>query len=99
MQVDSAELRAAAGRLRDGAAGPLRQSSIRLRQPEGEFSLESAFDTYTTAAPLRALAGQWVRELELLTEATRQLSDALEATARDYDRADTHSATRLGAPR
>ncbi len=99
MQVDSAELRAAAGRLRDGVAEKLRQTTIRLQQPERDFSVEAAFDTYTTAAPLRAAAEQWGRELALLTEASRQLADALDATAADYDRADTHAAVRLGTPR
>ncbi|MDT4994637.1 MAG: hypothetical protein QOH97_4529 [Actinoplanes sp.] len=99
MQVDTAELRAAAGRLRDRSAERLRTASIRLHQPEQEFSLGAAFDTYTTAGPLRAATGVWGKELELLTEAIRQLADALEAAASDYDRADSHAAAPLGAPR
>ncbi|MDT5031113.1 MAG: hypothetical protein QOC94_1284 [Actinoplanes sp.] len=99
MQVDTVELRSTAGRLRDGSAEKLRTASIRLRQPGQELSLEAAFDTYTTAEPLRAATGVWSTELELLTAAIRQLADALEAAASDYDRADSHAAVHLGAPR
>lgn len=99
MQVDAAALRDAAKRLRDGAAENLRQAVIQARRPEKEFSVEAAFDDYVTAAPFRNVAAAWEKELDVLTEATRQLADALEATAADYERSDARAADRIGGAR
>ena len=95
MQVDAAALRAAANRLREGTAESLRRATIQAGRPEREFGVEAAFDSYTTAAPYREVAAAWERELTVLTEAARQLADALEATAADYDRTDGRAAGRL----
>ena len=95
MQVDAAALRAAAKQLREGTAGNLRRATIQAGLPEREFGVEAAFDSYTTAAPYREVAAAWERELTVLTEAARQLADALEATAADYDRTDGRAAGRL----
>jgi uncharacterized protein YukE len=99
MQVDAAALRDAAKRLRDGAAENLRQAVIQARRPEKEFSVEAAFDDYVTAGPFRNVAAAWEKELDVLTEATRQLADALEAAAADYDRSDARAGDRIGGNR
>jgi hypothetical protein len=99
MQVDTAALRDAARRLREGAAENLRRAVIQARRPEKEFSVEEAFDDYVTAAPFRNVAAVWERELDVLAEATRQLADALEATAADYERSDARAAGRIGGQR
>jgi uncharacterized protein YukE len=99
MQVDPAALREAAKQLRDSAAENLRQAAIQARRPEREFSVEAAFDDYVTAAPFREVAAAWERELDVLTEASRQLADSLEATAADYERSDARAAGRMAGPR
>jgi uncharacterized protein YukE len=99
MQVDTAALRAAAKQLRDEAAENLRRATIQAQRPEKEFGVEAAFDDYVTAAPYREVAAAWESELELLTEAARQLADSLDATAADYDATDQRAAGRLAGPR
>jgi hypothetical protein len=95
MQVDAAALRAAAKELREGTADHLRRATIQAGRPEREFGVEAAFDSYTTAAPYREVSAAWEREFTVLTEAARQLADALEATAADYDRTDGRAAGRV----
>ena len=95
MQVDAGALRGAAKELREGAADNLRRATIQAGRPEREFGVEAAFDSYTTAAPYRAVAAAWEQELTVLTEAARQLADALDATAADYDSTDARAAGRV----
>jgi hypothetical protein len=97
MQVDTTQLRAAAADLRDTAAEQLRQAVTTLGRAEREFSVEAAFDTYTTAAPYRAMSSAWQTELDVLAEATRQLADALDQAAAAYDASDAGAATRTQA--
>jgi hypothetical protein len=101
MQVDTEHLRSAAADLRGTAAEQLRQAGLTLGRAERGFSVEDAFDTYTTAVPYRAMSTAWQQELELLAEATRQLADALDQAATAYDASDAHAVTKLhtAAPR
>lgn len=99
MQVDTAQLRTAATRLRDEVAEPLRRAGIQAGGPEREFRVAGAFDDYTTPGPYRAAVGAWVRELEVLAEAARQVADALAAAAADYDAADARGKARLARVR
>ncbi|AGZ45956.1 type VII secretion target [Actinoplanes friuliensis] len=95
MQVDTAALRTAAVKLRDEVAEQLRRAGIQAGGPERDFRVAGAFDSYTTPGPYRAAVAAWEKELEVLAEATRQLADALEAAAADYDTSDARSAGRL----
>ncbi|WP_433795265.1 type VII secretion target [Actinoplanes sp. CA-252034] len=99
MQVDVDELRVAARALRDDTAEGLRRAADRVRVPERQFGVEAAFDRYTTAAPYRALAAALEHELRVLERAARELADALEQTAGDYQRADDRAAHRLSGDR
>jgi uncharacterized protein YukE len=99
VRVGSDELRAVARRLRDEAAEDLRRAVTQLQVPEKQFGVEAAFDTYTTAAAYRQYASAVEQEFRLLEEAARQLADALEATANDYDAADARAAQRFGGPK
>jgi uncharacterized protein YukE len=99
VRVSSDELRAAARRLRDDAADNLRRAVTQLQVPERQYGVEAAFDTYTTAAAYRAWATAVEQEFRLLEEAARELADALEQTADDYDAADRRSAQRIGGHR
>lgn len=96
VKVSSAELRAAADKLREEAAENLRRAADQLRAPERLYSVEAAFDTYTTAAAYREYASAMEQEFRLLDQAARELADALVRTADDYDAADRRSAQRLG---
>jgi hypothetical protein len=95
VQVKSDQLRVAARRLREEAAENLRKAAAQLEVPEKQYGVEAAFDTYTTAAAYREYATAMEEEFRLLEEATRQLADALEQAANDYDRSDQHSAVRI----
>jgi hypothetical protein len=97
VQVDADELRAAAAELRDEVADRLRHTARIMGEAEREFAVEAAFDDYTTAAPYRAFANGWTREFELVTEAARELADALDEAAAAYDRSDAAARTRIGA--
>lgn len=99
VRVGSDELRAVARRLRDEAAEDLRQAVTQLQVPERQYGVEAAFDTYTTAAAYRAYTSAMEQEFRLLEEAARQLADALDRTAKDYDAADARAARRIGGPR
>ena len=99
MQVDTTQLRAAATALRDEVAENLRRAGIQAGEPERELRVGGAFDNDTTAVPYRAAIGAWEKETEVLAEAARQLADALEAAAADYDAADARAATRLAGDR
>jgi uncharacterized protein YukE len=99
VRVGSDELRAVARRLRDEAAEDLRRAVTQLRVPERQFGVEAAFDTYTTAAAYREYTSAMEQEFRLLEEAARQLADALEQTAHDYDAADARAAQRIGGPK
>ena len=94
-KVRSEELRAAAHRLRDEAAENLRKAADQLRAPERQYSVEMAFDAYTTAAAYREYASAMEQEFRLLEQAARELAEALARTADDYDAADQRSAQRL----
>ena len=99
VRVGSDELRAVARRLRDEAAEDLRRAVTQLQVPERQYGVEAAFDTYTTAAAYREYASAVEQELRLLEEAARELADALEQTASDYDAADARAAQRIGGPK
>lgn len=95
MQVDTTQLRAAATTLRDEVAENLRRAGIQAGGPERDFRIDGAFDHYTTPGPYRSAIGAWEKETEVLAEAARQLADALDAAAADYDASDTRAAGRL----
>jgi hypothetical protein len=95
VQVKSDELRAAARKLRDEAAENLRKAALQMQVPEKQYGVEQAFDTYTTAAAYREYASAMEQEFRILSEAARQLADALDQTANDYDASDARSASAL----
>jgi hypothetical protein len=95
MQVDTAQLRKAAARLRQDVAKPMERS----QEPGRNAAVDGVFDLYTTAAPFREAATAWAEELEILLEATAQLADALERAADDYDKSDAAAARRMTATR
>jgi hypothetical protein len=99
MQVDTTQLRAAATTLRSEVAEHLRRAGIQAGGPERDFRVAGAFDSYTTPGPYRAAVAAWEKEAEVLAEAVRQLADALEAAAADYDASDSRSAGRLAGSR
>jgi DNA-binding ferritin-like protein len=99
MQVDTKELRTAATTLRDEVAEQLRKAGIQAGGPERDFRVAGAFDSYTTPGPYRAAVAAWAKETEVLAEAARQLADALEAAADDYDASDARAAGRLAGSR
>jgi hypothetical protein len=99
VQVDADELRVAARVLRDDAAEGLRAAADRVRVPEREYGVEAAFDRYTTAAAYQRFAAAFQEEFRLLEQAARELADALERTALDYQRSDERAAHRLGGGR
>ena len=95
MQVDTAQLRNAATRLRHDVAERLER---RLRISR-EVSAGGAFDLYTTSAPYTEAATAWADEIGVLIRATIQLAEALDAAADDYDKSDDRSARRVAATR
>jgi hypothetical protein len=95
MQVDTAQLRKAAARLRQDVAKRLESS----RGPGQEVNVDGAFDLYTTAAPFTEAANAWAEEIAVLIRATTQLAEALESAADDYDESDDRSARRMTAPK
>lgn len=99
MQVSSGELRVAAAKLRQEAAEDLRKAVTQLQAPERGYGVEAAFDRYTTAAAYRAFTTAVEQEFRLLEQAARELADALDRTAADYDAADQRSAKRTGGAR
>jgi hypothetical protein len=99
MQVDTAQLRAAATKLRREVAENLRRAGIQAGGPERDFLVGGAFDTYTTPGPYRAAVAAWEKETEVLAEAARQLADAIDAAATDYDASDTRGSGRLAGSR
>ena len=99
MQVDTAELRAAATKLRGEVAEHLRRAGIQAGGPERDFLVTGAFDTYTTPGPYRAAVAAWQKETEVLAEPARQLPDALAAAATDYDTSDERGAGWLAGGR
>jgi hypothetical protein len=99
MQVDTTQLRAAAAKLRGEVAEHLRRAGIQAGGPERDFLVAGAFDTCTTPGPYRAAIAAWEKETEVLAEAARQLADALDAAAADYDAADARGAGRLARSR
>jgi uncharacterized protein YukE len=99
VRIDTAELRAAASRLRDEAATQVAEANAASRRTEDQYVLAVAFDTYGSVGAYRAVSSAWRGELGSLTAALRQLADALDAAADDYDRADAAGAARLGAVR
>jgi hypothetical protein len=99
MQVDTAQLRAAAARLRRDVAKQL-ENAVKPVAPTLEAAdLEGDFDLYTTSAPYREVAGAWIGEVVVLINAAEQLADALDRAADDYDRSDRVAAHRVAAAR
>jgi hypothetical protein len=99
MQVDTTQLRAAAETLRGDVAEQLRRAGIQAGGPERDLRVSGAFDSYTTPGPYRAAVAAWEKETEVLAEAARQLADALEAAAAQYDASDARGAGRLAGSR
>jgi hypothetical protein len=99
MQVDTTQLRTAATTLRAEVAEQLRRAGIQAGGPEREFQVGGAFDSYTTPGPYRAAVAAWEKETEVLAEAVRQLADALDAAAADYDSSDARATGRLAGRR
>jgi hypothetical protein len=95
MQVDTAALRKAAARLRAEVEKPLSEAGGMLINATTTIGLESAFDSYTTAAPFTEVRSAWGAEVNLLMEAANDLATALEAAADDYDASDANAAGRL----
>jgi uncharacterized protein YukE len=95
MQVDTAALRATAGRLRREV---LRQLEAPARAMGGGTPADS-FCGYAGPEPYGEAVGAWFAEIQAIHTASAQLADALEAAADDYDRADAAAAGRLVAPR
>jgi len=95
MQVDTAQLRTAAKRLRAEVGNQLERS----RQPDRGTDRDDTFDRYTGSAPYREAAAAWAGEIDVLLRATTELADALEKAADDYDRSDDRARARLTAGR
>jgi hypothetical protein len=94
MQVDTGQLRRAAAHLRAEVIKPLQRA---LDLTPGSYT--GAFDSYPTDRPFGDAASAWEAELETMRLAAWELADKLEATADDYDKADTHAVQRLTATR
>jgi hypothetical protein len=95
MQVDTGQLRKAAGQLRQDVAKQLAKAAD---GPSATVA-DGTFDQYTTPTPYTEAADAWLHEIGLLARATAQLADALEQAADGYDKADAQSAERLAAPK
>jgi len=95
MQVDTVQLRKAAGQLRQDVAKQLAKAA---GGPSTTVA-DGTFDQYTTPAPYGEAADAWLHEVSLLAAATSQLASALEQAADGYDEADARSAERLTAPK
>lgn len=95
VKVDTTELRAAAKRLRDEAANGVGEAYEATRATEGSGQL-IGFDPYGSFDGYQAVSRAWRAELDGLAEALRQLADAMEKAADEYDRSDRNAANRLG---
>jgi hypothetical protein len=98
MQVDTDQLRTAAGRLRHDVVHQLRKAADPVDKAGEAWDLAGNFDLYTTSAPYLEAADAWRAEIGVLLRAAEQLADSLERAAQDYDAADQAAAGRL-APR
>ncbi|MFC6017436.1 WXG100 family type VII secretion target [Plantactinospora solaniradicis] len=96
VQVDTAVLRAAAKRLRDEAADAVGQAVKATQSTEGGTLVGLAFDQYGSYDGYRAVSEAWRAELGSLAEALRQLADALDKAADNYDQSDAAAAARFG---
>ncbi|MEE6260915.1 WXG100 family type VII secretion target [Plantactinospora sonchi] len=94
VRVDTAALRAAAKRLRDEAAGGV-DEAIRSTQATDSGGL-LGFDQYGSFDGYQAVSRAWRAELGGFAEALRQLADAMEKAADNYDRSDQNAADRFG---
>ncbi len=99
MRVDTAALRAAAKRLRDEAADQIGQAITDSHGTEERYVIAFAFDGYGSHDAYTAVSQAWRSELSTLTIALRELANAMELAADDYDRADAAAANRLGGHR
>ncbi|ROT32719.1 WXG100 family type VII secretion target [Micromonospora sp. HM5-17] len=95
LQVDAAELRATAKRLRDEVANGVGGACEATSATEGGGIL-IGFDQYGSRDGYQAVSQAWRAELGAFAEAIRQLADALEKAADNYDRSDRDAARRLG---
>ena len=93
MQVDTTQLRTAAALLRQEVIKPLAAAQDRTGWPAGAFDSYTGYDAYGEAGD------NWEREVDVIRQAAWELADKLEATADEYDAADTTSAQRLTARR
>lgn len=96
VQVDTAALRAAAKRLRDEAADAVGQAVKATQGTEGGTLVGFAFDQYGSYDGYKSVSQAWRAELGSLAEAMRQLADALEKAADNYDKADADASVRFG---
>ena len=99
VQVDTAALRAAAKRLRDEAADVLGQANAATHRTEERYAIGFAFDHYGSGEAYRAVSGAWRGELGNLAAALRQLAEAMDTAADNYDRSDAGATARLGGVR
>jgi len=96
IRVDTAALRATAKRLRNEAADTVGEAVKATQSTEGGSVVGFAFDQYGSYDGYKAVAQAWRAELGSLAEALRQLAEALERAADNYDRSDAAAGTRLG---
>ena len=90
MQVDTAQLRKAAARLRHEVIPQLKRGKPRLDDLAGNgFDSPALWDAYSQTS------AAWLREVDVLVRAAEQLADSLESAAADYDRSDEHAARRM----
>jgi uncharacterized protein YukE len=99
VRTDTDALRSAARRLRDEAAARLTDANVHTRRTEEQHALGLVFDRYGSLPAYRAVSRAWRGELSNLGAALRQLADALETSADEYDRADADASARLGRAR
>ncbi|MEO3744697.1 type VII secretion target [Plantactinospora sp. B5E13] len=95
VRVDTTELRAAAQRLRDEAAGGV------LEAIENSLATQSSsqplgFDQYGSFDGYVAVSRDWWAELGDFVEVLRQLADAMDKAAANYERSDQNADDRFG---
>lgn len=95
VRVDTTELRAAAQRLRDEAGGGV------VEAIEHSLATESGgqpagFDQYGSFDGYLAVTRAWWAELGDFVEVLRQLADAMERAAANYERSDQNADDRFG---
>ncbi|MFY1669102.1 WXG100 family type VII secretion target [Plantactinospora sp. WMMB334] len=96
VRVDTAALRAAAKQLRDEAADAVGEAGRATRSTEDRTLVGFAFDRYGSHDGYKAVSQAWRGELSGIAEALRQLADALDTAADNYDRSDENASARFG---